>query len=152
MAAHYPKAGIKRVMIDAMGSPAPDVEYKWHSTHKMIDALARELSLGQMMRIRGEDLLRDLRLYLPQICEWLGIRADAKALAAMLRPEDSPYACLGPTRARYGANPGFLANPALDFDRLANIPEASLDGPLDWDAQAEFHPDTRHHAHAYGYR
>ncbi len=129
-----------------------DYEAKWTETHAMIHDLGRHLPPGQMMRLNGEILLRDLRLYLPQICEWLGIRSDGQAIAAMLRPEDSPYSCIGPANAKFGTNPGFLANPALDLDRLATMKDDTLDAPMDWNPAEEFSEMTRVLASYYGYR
>ena len=130
----------------------PDAEFKWLGTHTMIAQLGQRLALGQLLWIRGEDLMRDLRRYLPQIAEWLGISTAPEAIEAMLRPEDSPYARPGPRKARFGTNADFLQNPKLDFDRLAAMPEASLDGPLDWAPAQTFSPATRRLAGRYGYR
>jgi hypothetical protein len=129
-----------------------DYEAKWTETHCMIHDLGRHLPPGQMMRLNGEIFLRDLRFYLPQICEWLGIRSDEEAIAAMLRPEDSPYSCIGPANAKYGANPGFLANPALDMDRLAKMKDDTLDAPMDWNPEKRFSDMTKALASYYGYR
>ena len=131
--------------------PVPDYEFKWTGTHRMIRALESELRPGQLMWIRGEDLLRAPRLYLPQIAEWLGIDAGSEAVAAMMRPEESPYSRPGPAAARYGANTGFLRSPALDEGRMARIEAASLKGPLDWDPAHGFAPDTVQLAQAFGY-
>ncbi len=129
-----------------------DVEFKWSGTHTMIRALAAELALGQLLWIRGEALLGDLELYLPQIAQWLGIRDDAEAIEAMLHPERSPYACIGPKKAKHGNNGGFLKNPVLDRERLSSMSEPSLDGPLDWAPELVFTPKTRRLAHEFGYR
>ncbi len=149
---HWENAQAKRIFRGKGASATPDVEFKWSGTHAMIRALASELSLGQLLWIRGEDLLRELRVYLAQIAQWLGIRDDDEAIEAMLRPEDSPYACVGPEKAKYGANAGFLKAPALDFERLAAMKDPSLDGPLDWAPGEVFAPDTRRLAYEFGYR
>lgn len=130
----------------------PDVEWKWTGTNIMARRLGQDLALGQFMHIRGEALLREMDVYLPQICEWLGIRTDAEAIDAMRHPERSPFATLGPTKAAHGNNGKFLKGPALDFERLATMPDASLEGPLDWDESAEFTAQTRRLAHVFGYR
>lgn len=148
---HWEKTQSRRMM-DGTAKPPPDAEFKWQGTHAMISTLGSKLALGQLIWIRGEDLMRDLRFYLPQICEWLGIGCDAAAMERMLKPEESPYACLGPTKAKYGANTDFLKEPSLDFERLAGIPEPSLDGPLDWAPEAQFSDATRRRAHRFGYR
>lgn len=131
-----------------------DINYEgiWTNTHLMIDAVGRELPPGQMLRLHGETVLRDLRLYLPQICEWLDIRSDAEAIEAMLRPEDSPYSCVGPENAKSGANPGFLENPHLDMDKLAKLKAPTLDAPMDWAPNQDFAPATKALSQYYGYR
>lgn len=134
-----------------MGS---DVNYEgiWTNTHLMIDAVGRDLPPGQMLRLHGETVLRDLRLYLPQICEWLDIRSDPEAIEAMLHPEDSPYSCIGPENAKFGANPGFLEDPRLDPDKLSTLTLPTLEAPMDWQPDRDFSPVTRALARYYGYR
>jgi Sulfotransferase family len=141
----------RRFMTKMMGVTL-DYEARWTDKHIQIHDLGRKLPPGQFMRINGEIFLRDLRLYLPQVCEWLGIRSDEEAIAAMLRPEDSPYSCIGPDNARGGANRGFLADPKLDLDRLARMKDATLDAPMDWDPERDFSETTKVLASYYGYR
>lgn len=131
---------------------AIDFESKWTDTHIMIDEFGRQLPPAQLMRLRGEDFLRDLPLYLPQICEWLGLRAGGDALERMLHPENSPYSSVGPRNARWGANRGFLESPALDFERLAAMKEPTLDDPMEWAPDRLFSEATRRLAADYGYR
>lgn len=141
---------VLQIMSRAFGEV--DYELKWSVTHQMISDFGASLPLGQLMRVRGEDLLRDLRLYLPQICEWLDISSDATAIDRMLHPEASPYSCIGPENARFGANPGFLENPALDFEKLAEMTEPTLEAPMDWSPDKHFSPQTRYLASCFGYR
>jgi len=143
---------IRQFMARVTGEKVGDYEGKWTDTHLMLHGLGRALPTGQMMRLHGENLLRDLRLYLPQVCEWLGIRSDAEAIAAMLRPEESPYSSIGPANAQYGANRGFLAKPELDMERLAQMEEATLEAPMEWAPDRHFGADTRRLAAYYGYR
>lgn len=141
-----------RKMLNRMLGNLPDYEMVWTNTHLMIDDRTRDLPSGQLLRLHGETVLSDLQLYLPQICEWLGIRSDAEAIEAMLHPEDSPYSCIGPENAKFGANPNFLENPYLDMDKLARLNPPTLDAPMDWAPESEFSPTTRSLAHYYGYR
>lgn len=129
-----------------------DYEMVWTATHLMIHEMTLDLPPGQMLRLHGETVLRDLRFYLPQLCEWLGIRSDSMAIEAMLRPEESPYSCIGPENAKYGANSGFLEKPHLDMDRLAKLEPPTLDAPMDWAPDLDFSPTTRALAQYYGYR
>lgn len=132
--------------------PVPDVELKWAVTHGMLQVLSSRLGLGQAMWLQGETFLRNMRFYLPQVCEWLGIRSDDEAIEEMLHPERSVYACIGPHKAPRGNNSGFLKNPALDHEKLASMSDASLDGPLEWAPERSFLPSTRRLAHEFGYR
>lgn len=104
--------GIKsrfKLNIDKLVSP-----YKiWLTAHQNIIRFTDTLPPGQSMRIKGEALLSDPDIYLPQIAEWLGLRTDGEAIQAMKHPEHSPYACLGPVGARFGHDYKFLENPVL---------------------------------------
>ena len=109
-----------------------DPEKGWLRSQTHIMEFSRDLAVGQYMRIKAEVLLRDPRTYLAQICEWLGISQDAASIDAMLHPETSPFACMGPPNARFGNDPNFLKNPKIDFDRLARISEPPLEGEVSW--------------------
>jgi len=128
-----------------------DPERQWRLMNGTAFAFMANLPPGQGMRIRGEDLLSDPDTYLRQICWWLEVRDDDAALAAMKRPEESPFACIGPEPARFGNDPNFLRDPAF---RWRPIPPASLDGPLAWgpDPEAGFSAETRALAGVLGYR
>ncbi len=141
----------RRLMHKMMGITM-DFEARWTDKHMQIHAFGRQLPPGQLMRMHGENILRDLRLYLPQICEWMDIRADDEAIEAMLRPEESPYSSIGPDNAKGGANRGYLANPTLDMDRLAKMRDPTLDAAMDWAPDQHFADMTKALASYYGYR
>lgn len=126
-----------------------DPEWVWLNAHSNIAAFARKLPEGQLIRLRGEDLLADPDCYLPQICEWLGLRDDDEAITAMRHPENSPFACLGPTNAQYGGDPNFLRAPAM---RPFEGEEADLDSELEWAPGRHFGAATRKLAKEFGYR
>lgn len=126
-----------------------DPEKVWLTSHSNITQFARRLPEGQCMRLKGEDLVADPDCYMPQICEWLGLRDDSEAIDAMKHPEHSPFACLGPSNAPYGNDPNFLESPAL---RAVTIEEASLDGELEWAPGEYFSSATRKLAKEFGYR
>ncbi|MCS0494077.1 sulfotransferase [Ancylobacter sp. MQZ15Z-1] len=88
-------------------------ETMWLQPHLDIMEMLETIPPERKMRLRGEDFLSDPRNYLTQIAGWLGIRTDDEAIDAMMHPEASPFACLGPANARYGNDPGFMENPAL---------------------------------------
>ena len=140
---------LNRVVGDA---PERDPERIWRATHEMIMTVTEDLPLGQCMRLKGEALLADPENYLPQICEWLGIRTDAEAINAMMHPENSPYARPGPPNAPRGNDPNYLSNPAIDRARLAKLKEPSLDGELNWRPGEIFAPETRRIAKQLGYQ
>lgn len=128
-----------------------DPEPTWLRVHTNIIEFIDTLAPGQVVRVKGEALLREPELYLSQICEWLDIDRSSDAINAMLRPEASPFASIGPPSAQYGADPNFLNNPKLDFERLARIKEESLDGPLEWKPDAHFSQPVRRLALQLGY-
>lgn len=95
----------------------------WYGMHRNIVNFTNTLPVGQVMRIKGEDLLSDPDLYLPQIAEWLGLRTDPEAIEAMKHPENSPYAYVGPPPVRGGNDPKFMRSPHL---RQGKVREPSL--------------------------
>ncbi len=105
----------------------------WYQMHANILHFTNTLPLGQSLRVKGEDLLTEPDLYLPQICDWLGIRSDPEAIDAMKHPETSPYACIGPDIARGGNDHKFMRNPVL---RPGRVKEPSLAQALEKE-----HPD-----------
>ena len=100
----------------------------WCLTHQAILDFTGALPPGQTMRVRGEDLLQEPDIYLPQVAAWLGLRTDAEAVEAMKHPERSAYAGLGPTLAWLGNDPKFLHAPRR---RPCELPRA-LEHPPEW--------------------
>ncbi len=90
----------------------------WYDIHKRIVRFLDTLPSGQWMRIKGEDLLSEPEVYLPQIAGWMGLRTDAEAVDAMMHPENSPYACPGPWPARGGNDRKFTHSPKLRRGRV----------------------------------
>jgi hypothetical protein len=129
-----------------------DPERIWQVSHALSVTVTESLPPGQRMRLKGETLLCNLDVYLPQICEWLGIRRDPEAIEAMMHPENSPYARPGPRGAPFGNDPNYLENPAIDHERLARIKEPRLDGELSWRPGESFSPQTRRLAKQFGYQ
>jgi hypothetical protein len=128
-----------------------DPEQGWLRSHQNIMECARELPVGQYMRIKAEMLLGNPRFYLAQICEWLGLDSDEASIEAMLHPEHSPYACMGPPSARFGNDPNFLKTPKLDFERLARIKEPPLEGEVEWRPGESFSKPVLRLARQFGY-
>lgn len=128
-----------------------DPEQVWLDTNRNILEFMDTLPPGQGIRIRGEDLLGEPDVYLPQLCQWMGVRDDEAALEAMRHPEQSPYASIGPPAARFGNDPNFLRNPTFT---PREIPEQSLEGALEWTPgdTSGFSADTIRIARRLGYR
>ena len=125
-------------MIDLVGSAEFAMPEKvWLTSQTNIVELSQELPFDQYMRIKGETLLARPQFYLGQVCEWLGIDSSPEAIEAMLHPENSVYANIGPPTAPFGNDPNFLQDPKLDFARLARIKEPSLYDPLEWGKDGE---------------
>ena len=106
-----------------------DPQHLWYrAQHNILDFLST-VPADRQMRLRGEDLLNDPRSHFKKICHWLDFAWDESILEAMLRPQDSPYACLGPYGANLGNDPNFLRSPAYRYRPVAY---SQLDGPLPW--------------------
>lgn len=95
----------------------------WYKAHANILNFTRQLPAGQTMRIKGEDVLSEPDVYLPQIAQWLGLSTSAEAIEAMKHPENSPYAFVGPSPAPGGNDKKFCQNPRL---RVGKVREPSL--------------------------
>jgi len=128
-----------------------DPEQLWLRSQGHIVEFSHDLALGQYMRIKGEMLLADPLLYLPQICDWLGLSSDAASIEAMLHPETSAFASIGPPSAPFGNDPNFLNAPALDMARLARITEPSLEGDVDWRPGEPFSKPVLRLSRQFGY-
>ena len=133
------------------GASRSDPENLWLRSQSNIIEFSQELATGQYMRIKGEMLLSDPHFYLRQICEWLDLDDSDASIEAMLHPEASPFAHLGPPSARAGNDPNFLANPTLDFERLARIKEPSLESEIEWRPGETFSKPVMRLARQFGY-
>jgi hypothetical protein len=110
--------------------PTIDPQISWFDMQeRIIQYLETDVPAPRRMRVRGEDVLADPEGVLTEICSWLGMRTDAEAIDAMLHPENSPYASLGPIGAHLGNDINFLRSPKLERKPLK---PSSLEGPLPW--------------------
>ncbi len=100
----------------------------WLFHHLRLTAFTARLPPERWLRVRSEDVLNEPRPTLLRVCRWLELDTSATSIEAMLHPERSPYAGLGPALAPGGNDPGFLRSPER---RATRIP-ASLDLPLWW--------------------
>jgi hypothetical protein len=132
----------------AQSEEALTPEKMWLKPHLRILELLEQVPVAQQMFLRGEALMADPKLYLTQIAEWLGISTAPEAVEAMLRPEKSPFASMGPENARLGNDPRFLQSPAL---RPYREQPSDLESPLSWDSSLVFDEVLQHYAMYFGY-
>lgn len=111
------------------GEPMAGIS-SWVDTHSRILRFSASVDTGRYLRVRAEDVLNDPSSQLIRIARWLGIREDADAIGAMMRPEESPFARFGPDGSGVigGNDPAFLRNPA---PRKVVIPK-TVEQPAGW--------------------
>jgi hypothetical protein len=121
----------KRVVPEHSVEDQPmSVMVSWIEAQCRILRFAANLPANRYLRIKSEDVLNDSWSKLKLIAAWLGIRTDDEAIEAMLHPEASPFAQLGPVGSGVigGNDPDFLRDP---------VPRAvetlgTIDRPPDW--------------------
>ena len=129
--------------------PVADPQVLWHDYNLRILRFQEEVDPSRWLRIVGEDFLSDLDNQLAALCRWLGVSDAPEAIAAMKRPEDSPFACFGPLNAMFGNDPNFLGSPHL---RPYTRKRETLEGALPWRPDgASFHPRVVEMATSFGY-
>ena len=126
-----------------------DPQQAWHTLHSNVCEFLETIPDDRKLLIRAEDVLGSPDVTLSAIVEWLGLQNDLEALDAMKHPERSPFACFGPSGARFGDSPHFLRSPTLP----APAPEsARLEAPLSWRADGEgLSPAVQALARRFGY-
>jgi hypothetical protein len=120
----------------------------WMFHHGRIRTFLDGLPPDRWIRVRSEDVLNSPEETLPDICRWLGVDSGPGAIDAMMNPQKSPYARLGPQGAVGGNDPGFLRKPA---PRRTEDP-ASLDLPPEWVVDPWTHVAVVHFAASIGYQ
>lgn len=123
----------------------------WYDMNiNILNFLEQQVPKQQSIRICGEELLEHPEATLADICRWLGIRDDTEAIDAMMHPERSPFACIGPITALFGNDPKFLKNPVFQ-QHMPDMP--SLDAPVSWrDDGKGLYPEVIDLAKEFGYR
>lgn len=136
--------------VDHRGEAAElEPQILWHDTQIQILRFLDQLPDEQFVTLRGEDLLNDTDATLKSLCNWLGVSDAPDAIAAMKRPEDSPFACMGPPNAPLGNDVNFLKSPAM---REGTVTPKPLDAALPWRDDGEtLHPRSVALAQALGY-
>ena len=136
----------------ASGQPAMamDPQGGWYVLNMNALTFLKSIPYDQWITVRGEDLLDEPEKSLKRIARWLGLRADEEAVDHMKHPERSPFACFGPTGARFGNDIFFLERPAL---QPARAQAQSLGRPLSWRPDGEgFLPEVIELSAYLGYR
>ena len=141
-----------------------DPQTSWYALNMAIVSFLSSLPDEQRKTVRGEGLLRNAAPVrnaaavpgasanegLRSVAAWLGVRTDSEAVEEMRHPEESPYACLGPSSASFGSDI-FLRKGPLTRPEWAQ--PRSLEGPLSWRADGgEFSPEVKRFARRLGYR
>ena len=119
--------------------PTVDPQIMWYEMQRNILDFLDEIPSGHRMTLRGEDFLNERITNLGKICHWLGISDDDQAMDAMMHPEYSPYACLGPIGAHLGNDINFLQSPKL---RSGEIKSPRLSVQLPWRTDGKSLDDT----------
>lgn len=134
----------------AVNPPLLDPQLAWLRAHCNLAETSSWLPPAQYRTVTVEHLQMTPEAALAELCGWLGWPAAPEAIAAMLRPEDSPFAGYGPSRALLGADADFIREPAF-LRRLRS--RDTLDGPLSWRPDgAGFAGEVLRVAERYGYR
>jgi hypothetical protein len=127
----------------------PDPQQLWLKVETGIEQFLATIPAERQVRLRAEDLFATPETELARVATALGLPADERAVTAMLHPEDSPFARIGPFGAQLGDEPEFLRDPLF---RAGSLEAASLDGPLAWRAdRSGFNPEVLERARALGY-
>ena len=126
-----------------------DPQEVWLAAETRIADFLAGVPAERQALLRLEDLYGTPKRTLRQLCGKLGLSDDPAAIAAMLRPEKSPFAGPGPFGAHLGDDPQFLGDPRFKKRRA---PAPSLEGPLEWrDDGGGFVPEVAERAAALGY-
>jgi Sulfotransferase family len=120
-----------------------DDQVRWVSAQRQISEALKDVAPERLVVLHLERLLADPRAELSGLCARLDLPNDETALAEMLHPENSPFACLGPVGANLGDDPAFLRDPAFP-------PKGILGAPAAQGSKAML-PEVAQFAAQYGY-
>lgn len=85
----------------------------WYRGHARVVKALDELPQCRWIRVRGEDLLSEPTIWLPQILDWMGLRRTDEIIRRMLRTELWQFSGTGPSNHLFGGDPDYLEAPAL---------------------------------------
>jgi len=124
-------------------------QHGWYARNVMIRDFIASLPADQRLVLRAEDMLLEPDTTLRTVAQWLGVRSDERAIDDMKHPERSPFAFLGPPRARYGNDGIFLEHPTL---RPSRGQAGGLAGSVSWRPKGQgFLPHVKSLAREFGY-
>lgn len=132
----------------SVSAKVQEPERIWLQPHKRILEFLASIPEERRLRVRGEDLMARPREHLKNIAEWLRIESDPASIEAMMHPERSPFACIGPPNAKYGNDPNFLERPTL---RAYTPKPMNLDDPLSVGGGVYMNDETKQYASFFGY-
>jgi hypothetical protein len=95
----------------ARKKPELDPDRVRREVDKRIAEFLATVPAERQVELPVEELFTRPEARLTELCAALALPADAAAVAAMLHPESSPFACIGPVGANLGDNPHFLRAP-----------------------------------------
>ncbi len=95
----------------ARKKPELDPDRVRREVEKRIAEFLAKVPAERQVELPVEELFARPEARLAEFCAALALPADEAAVAAMLHPESSPFACIGPVGANLGDNPHFLRAP-----------------------------------------
>ena len=134
----------------SQGDGLIDPQFLWYSMNKNICDFLATISSQQQIRLKGEDILGNPKIYFQVVCQWLGWSWNEDIHDAMLHPENSVYASFGPLMAEMGNDPNFLRSPVYNQQPVGT---GSLAANLPWRPDSkEFYPHVVGMAKEFGYQ
>jgi hypothetical protein len=126
-----------------------DPQLLWLGVERRIEEFLTMVPAERQIRLRVEDLFDAPEEQLRTLARAMQLSTSVPATEAMLHPERSPFAGLGPVGANLGDELSFLENPKFRAPRPV---EVSLDGALPWARDgAGFGADVVERARELGY-
>jgi hypothetical protein len=107
---------------DAKVSPRDQV--RWLQAQRVISEAMNQVMPERLAVLRMDALLADPHSALSDLCARLHLANDETAMAAMLHPENSPFAGFGPVGANLGDDPTFLRDPTFPPKAISSPPIA----------------------------
>ncbi len=95
----------------------------WYTCHRNILNIKPLINASNFLQIKGEDLLNHPEKVLSNFCKWMNIDITATSINSMIRPHESPYACIGPKIAGGGNDGKFMRQPVL---KLKNTEKSKI--------------------------